>query len=85
MFRTLFDYWKKDEINTTNMALDDKIRVLMMNLVSRFVGAAVRSITIMVGLVIISGTILLTTLALCGFILLPFISIFLIINSLSGF
>ncbi len=67
------------------MALDDKIRVLMMNLVSRFVGAAVRSITIMVGLVIISGTILLTTLALCGFILLPFISIFLIINSLSGF
>lgn len=83
LFRTLFDYWKKDEIDTTNMALDDKIKVLMMNLVSRFVGAAVRSITIGVGFLFIIVTLLLTVLALAFFYLLPAICLYIIINSLA--
>ncbi len=84
LLKTLFDYWKKDDIDTTNMALDDKIRVLMMNLVSRFVGFTVRSITILVGLVIILLTVVLVMVSLVGFILLPLLCVALVIYSIAG-
>ena len=84
LLRTLFDPWKKDDIDTSNMALDDRVIVLIMNLVSRFVGFAVRSITIMVGLIGISTTFIAVLVAILGFVLLPFISIALIIKSLAG-
>lgn len=83
LLRTLFDYWKKDEIDMTNLALDDRIRVMMMNLVSRFVGATVRSITILVGLFVILFVFLAMCISYVGFILLPFIVIFFIINGLA--
>jgi hypothetical protein len=85
LFKTLFDPWKKDEIDTTNMALDDIIKVKFMNLVSRLVGAAVRSMTIAVGLVSVLSVIVLSFCFLVGFILLPIIVIFLIINALGRF
>ena len=80
LLKTLLQPWKKDEIDTTNMALDDKIRVWMMNLVSRLVGAIVRGGTIVIGLGAIIGTIITAILLLIGFILLPFIAIWLIIQ-----
>jgi len=83
LLRTLFDYWKKDEIDMTNLALDDRIRVMMMNLVSRFVGATVRSITILVGLSVIVFIFLAMIVSYIGFILLPIIVIFFIINGLA--
>ncbi|MFH1855410.1 MAG: hypothetical protein ABH810_03345 [bacterium] len=67
----------------TNLALDDRIRVMMMNLVSRFVGATVRSITIMVGLLVITLVFLAMCISYIGFILLPIIVIFFIINGLA--
>jgi len=82
LLRTLFDPWKKDEIDTTNMSLDDIIKVKFANLISRLVGAIVRSITILVGLLIIIGTCLLTTAFFVGFILLPVIFVYLVINGL---
>lgn len=67
----------------TNLALDDRIRVMMMNLVSRFVGATVRSITILVGLSVIVFIFLAMIVSYIGFILLPIIVIFFIINGLA--
>ena len=84
LLKTLFDPWKKDEIDTSNMAIDDKVKVLIMNLVSRLVGAAVRSITIFVGLLFIIFTMLAVAVGILGFILLPFISLALIIKSIAG-
>jgi hypothetical protein len=80
LLKTLLQPWKKDEIDTTNMALDDKARVWMMNLVSRLVGAIVRGGTIAIGLGAIAGIVLIATVLLVGFILLPFIAIWLIIQ-----
>jgi len=79
LLRTLFQPWKRDEIDTTNMALDDRFRVWIMNLVSRLVGATVRGITIAIGLLAICGTFVLSVLSLIGFIGLPAISFWLII------
>lgn len=83
LFRTLFDPWKKDEIDTTNMALDDMIKVWFANLISRLVGAAVRTITIMVGILIIAGTFLSAVLFFAGFILAPIVVVYMIVNGLT--
>lgn len=69
--KTLFLPWKRDEIDTSNLALDDKLRVLVMNLVSRLVGAIVRFFTIIIGLAAIALVIILATASLLVFILSP--------------
>lgn len=80
--KTLFYPWKKDEMDTTNMALDDKMRAFGMNLVSRFVGFIIRSITIICGLGAITLSFIAGSFASLLFILLPAISIFLLFNSI---
>ncbi len=81
LFRTLFLPWKRDEVDTTNMALDDKLRVYLMNLVSRLVGAVVRSFTILIGLLAISLTYILGVVSLVGFLGLPILGVLIIILS----
>lgn len=83
LLKTLVDPWKRDEVDMTNMALDDKVRVLMMNLVSRLVGAVVRGGTVFVGAVIISLTFCMSVIMLVGFILLPVIICELLIMGLA--
>jgi len=83
LFKTLLLPWKRDEVDTTNMSLDDRVRVIMMNLVSRVVGATVRGGTIAVGLGAILATIIATILALIGFISLPAIALYLIVISMN--
>lgn len=78
MLKTLLLPWKKDEIDSSNMALDGKIQVLMMNLVSRFVGAIMRSMVIFTGILSMGAIILGTMLAEIIFILTPVLSILLI-------
>ena len=82
LLKSLFSPWKRDETDTSNMALEDKVKVLMMNLVSRLVGAVVRSGTILVGLLIISATFLASLAAVIGFILLPIILVYFIARGL---
>lgn len=77
--KTLFLPWKRDEIDTTNMALDDKLRVALMNLISRLVGAVVRSGTIIFGLLSILFVILAAFISVLLFIFAPVIFIGLII------
>lgn len=69
-------------MDTTNMALDDQLRVFSMNLVSRFVGFCMRSLVIFFGMASISVGFVVGSLASLIFILLPAISIFLIFNSI---
>ncbi|PIT97404.1 hypothetical protein COT77_01630 [Candidatus Berkelbacteria bacterium CG10_big_fil_rev_8_21_14_0_10_41_12] len=82
LLQTLFLPWKRDEIDTTNLALDDKIRVFFMNLVSRLVGAVVRLFTIFAGLIIVVITFAFGLAVPILFIALPFLGIFLIFNSI---
>jgi len=82
LVRTLFQPWKRDEIDMSNLSLQDRLRVLLMNLVSRLVGATVRGGTILAGLLILAGLFVVFVAGMLVFILLPFISIYLIISSL---
>lgn len=82
LLKSLFSPWKRDETDTSNMSLDDRLRVLMMNVVSRLVGAVVRLGTIFVGLIIIIATFLATLLGVLIFIFIPVIAAYLIINAI---
>lgn len=50
LLRTLFAPWKRDIISTENLSLNERFQVWGANLVSRLVGAVIRSFTIIVGL-----------------------------------
>ncbi|MCX6809910.1 MAG: hypothetical protein NTZ65_04160 [Candidatus Berkelbacteria bacterium] len=83
LLKTLILPWKRDEVDTTNMALDDRLKVWMMNLVSRLVGAVIRGAVICFGLLTIIGIFLGEIIALVGFILMPVIIIALIVMSIA--
>lgn len=83
LFKTLLLPWKRDETDTTNMSLDDRVKVIVMNLVSRLVGATVRGITILIGLSLMVFEFIATTAALAGFILSPLVCFYLIFLSLT--
>ena len=79
--RTIFLPWKRDEINTSNLSLDLKFRVWMMNLVSRLVGAVVRSTVILIGMFSIVLTFVTSIVAIVGFVLLPLYAVYLLFSS----
>ncbi len=80
LLKTLFLPWKRDEVDTTNMSLDDRLRVMLMNLISRLVGAVVRTGTIVVGILLIIATVLVAFIALVLFIFSPLLALALIIG-----
>jgi predicted methyltransferase MtxX (methanogen marker protein 4) len=84
LFRTLFAPWKRDEINMGNLSLQDRLRVLVMNLISRLVGAIVRGGTIVVGIISIISTTIGFTFAISAFVLLPILSLLLLMTAFSG-
>jgi len=75
LFRTILLPWKRDELDTTNMSLDQKLQVMIMNIVSRFVGAAVRGGTILIGFLIMVAIISAAIIGTIGFFLIPVIII----------
>lgn len=78
LFSTLTQPWKRDETDSSNMPLDVKIRVWMMNLISIFIGFTVRSITIFIGFGAISTVFILGISFIIVFYLLPIFSILMI-------
>lgn len=52
LFKTLFSPWKRDVVTTVNASLQDIFQDIGFNLVSRFVGALVRTAAIVSGLVV---------------------------------
>lgn len=75
LFKTILLPWKRDEIDTTNMSLDQKLQVMVMNMISRLVGAVVRGGTIVIGFVIMTAIIVSAVLGTVGFILIPVVSV----------
>jgi cadmium resistance protein CadD (predicted permease) len=78
LLKTLLLPWKRDEQDTTNMSLDQRVQVMIMNLVSILVGASVRAGTIFVGLISMVAAAAATVVCLVGFIAAPAIIILLI-------
>lgn len=83
LLKTLLLPWKRDEIDTTNMSLDDRVRVMVMNLVSRLVGAIVRGGAIIIGLGAMLSTLIACIVTLALFLGLPLIALYFIVASLN--
>lgn len=81
LLKTLFLPWKRDETDTSNLSLDAKFRVLLMNLVSRLVGATVRLGTVFAGLFLMAVAGISVIVSIVLFILSPAIAVTLILMS----
>lgn len=78
--KTLFNPWKRDSFSVENASLDVRLRLWLDNMISRLIGAIMRSFIIILGL---AATILFFSLALIVFVVwlgLPIVVFFLIIN-----
>ena len=76
--KTLFAPWKRDIGRAVNPSLQDTFRILVDNVISRFVGFVVRVITIIAGAIIICVSAVLGVIILVIWFLLPVIIIYLI-------
>jgi len=79
LLKTLFAPWKRDIISTEQMTIFQKVQVLVMNLISRLLGAVVRLATIIAGLIIISIEFLIGISWIVVFICALFLGIIIII------
>lgn len=78
LFKTLFEPWKKDTVGMANPTLQDRLRIFVFNLIARFMGFVVRTLTILAGFIIIFIVFILSTIAFVVWVLLPFIAIYMI-------
>ena len=76
--KTLFAPWKRDTIYVVNATLADQARVLIDNLISRFMGFVMRSITIFAGIILLIIYIIAAIIFLVFWTILPLAIIYLI-------
>ncbi len=55
LMQTLFQPWKRDEIAADRLSLQQRFEVLGLNVMSRMIGAVVRSGAMLAGVVVIIG------------------------------
>ena len=80
LLRTLFYPWKNDALYKENPSLSDAFQILIGNLVSRFVGATVRLMTIFAGLIVTCLIFICGIILLISWIFLPIIIIYLSVS-----
>jgi len=75
LVKTLFEPWRRDSIEAINLSLQQRLQLWVMNLVSRFIGFLIRSITIFTAFVIIIIEFIVGFIWLFVFMLAPFIGL----------
>jgi hypothetical protein len=75
LLKTFFAPWKRDVISLQGLPLNVMLRVIMMNLVSRFIGAIIKTFVLIVYLIILAGFILVSLTLLATWIFLPIITV----------
>jgi hypothetical protein len=82
IFLTLFAPWKRDQAGYRGLALNEKFYVLMMNLVSRFVGFLVKSMFFLIYLIFLAVLLLISGVAIIAWLLMPLLAAGLIIEGI---
>lgn len=82
LFATLFSPWKRDVVMVQNASLDVRYKVWLENLISIFIGFAVRLITIVTGLVLTMVIFAVFMIGLIIWALMPIVILFLIFNGI---
>lgn len=78
LLKTLFLPWKRDIIRLVNPSIQQRLSQFMGNLVSRFMGVVVRSLTIIAGSLILLLVFVLSILVFILWFLLPFLGLYMI-------
>lgn len=81
---TLFDPWKKDVIYAENVSLDVRFRIMIDNLVSRFIGFVMRFFTVLIGLTSTGLSFIFLLVLFLSWLLMPAIIIALFILGLKA-
>lgn len=81
---TLFDPWKKDVVYAENVSLDVKFRLMLDNLVSRFIGFVMRFFTVLIGLTFTGLTFIFLLILFLSWLLMPAIIVTLFILGLKA-
>lgn len=76
--RTLFYPWKRDQINTEGMSIQDRFQALMMNLVSRLVGFVIKTGTLVSYCCVTAVSFALSIVLIAGWFLYPILIVGLI-------
>ncbi len=82
LMRTLFLPWKKDISKIVNPSLQERLNMFAINIISRFMGVLIRSLTIMAGYIIIILSIIAFIIIFITWLSLPFLIIYLIYRGL---
>ncbi|MBI2589950.1 hypothetical protein HYW32_02935 [Candidatus Berkelbacteria bacterium] len=79
---TLFEPWKRDEISTENLSLQDRIQVFGLNLITRFFGFLMRSAAITAGVIILLALALVACLVAVFWLMAPLLALILGVNGI---
>lgn len=75
ILKTYFAPWKRDVLSTKGLSLNNKIRVWWMNIISRMVGAFIKTATLVAFLVSFAGWLVFSFLFFFGWLVFPVIFI----------
>ncbi len=75
LLKTFFAPWKRDVIPLEGLPLNMMLRVIMMNLVSRFIGAVIKTFVLLVYLIVLTGLVSVSLSLLIIWIFLPVVTI----------
>ena len=78
--KTLFSPWKRDSYSVENASLDVRLRIMLDNLISRFVGFILRSVLILFGLAVTIIFFAFFLAIIAAWFLLPIVILILIFN-----
>ncbi len=82
LLRTLFQPWRRDQISTERLSLNERFQVWGLNFISRFFGFLLRSTAIAAGIVTLLGLLLFFAFLWATWLLAPLISGALIVSGL---
>ncbi len=80
ILKTYLAPWKRDLLSTRNLSLNERVRVWWMNVISRMIGAFIKTATLIGFLISTIGWLVFSLIYFFGWLLFPLIFILLIIG-----
>lgn len=79
---TFFAPWKRDKVSYAGLTIQARLQVALWNLVSRFVGAAVKGLTLITYLIVTAFYLVFGAVMFLVWLLFPFIVILIILHGI---
>lgn len=85
LLRTLFSPWKRDQISTDGLSLQEKFQIWTLNAASRIIGFLVKTFVLITFIIVFVAAVTVFALLFCLWIAFPLAIIGLIILGISNF